>query len=726
MPIRQSAAARLRRGRGWLRIRIAAAMAMMVWLPAGEPLQVVVDQPAAAVRFAQREILQAAGPDAVDWRITFAAPDRSLPPQCYDVALAGDRHVRIAGGDDAGLMYGGLEVAEAIRHGGMQAIRASSGRPAIAARGIKFNIPLDARTPSYSDAGDSAQATLPEVWKREFWSEFLDEMARHRFNVLSLWNFHPFPSLVRVPEYPDVALADVKRMRHRLDEGSGAMGRELFHERHFEDLETVHTMSIDQKIAFWREVMGMAADRGIAVYWFTWNIYAYGAAGHHGITHAQDNPITIDYYRASVRELIRTYPLLAGIGITAGERVEQRDDEFAIDRWLWRAYGEGVRDGLRDSPQRPFRVIHRFHEASLASILANWRDLPCTFETSYKYSVARMYSHHAPPFINEVLPRMPAGLKTWLTVRNDDIYDLRWGDPAYARAYVTHMPGPDRLAGFYIGADGDTWGRDAFSTEPDDPPQLYLSKHWYSLMLWGRLAYDPTLPDARFAAALAARFPGVDGARLAEAMAEAGRIIPQLNRFYWNDIDLKWTPETCQSHPTFRWGVKGFHTVAHIAAGQPMPGTRIMSISDFVKGLRAGRAATGQTPPEVVAALRGHAHRCLELLAGLGDRAAMPKELRLTVGDQEAMARLGLYYADKIAGALSLAMLSASGEERHRGEAVAALESALGHWQAYVTVATSQYRPRRLARSMPLDLAAVTPQVRADIERARTWKARRP
>ena len=43
----------------------------------------------------------------------------------------------------------------------------------------------------------------------DFWREFLDEMARHRFNVLTLWNLHPFPSMVKVPEYPDVALDDV-------------------------------------------------------------------------------------------------------------------------------------------------------------------------------------------------------------------------------------------------------------------------------------------------------------------------------------------------------------------------------------------------------------------------------------------------------------------------------------------------------------------------------------
>ena len=108
-------------------------------------------------------------------------------------------------------MYGGLDLAEAIRLGTLATIKDADHEPFIVRRGLKFNIPLDARTPSYSDAGDAAQQNIPEMWSRDFWHEFLDEMARHRFNVLSLWNLHPFPSLVKVPEYPDVALNDVKR-----------------------------------------------------------------------------------------------------------------------------------------------------------------------------------------------------------------------------------------------------------------------------------------------------------------------------------------------------------------------------------------------------------------------------------------------------------------------------------------------------------------------------------
>ena len=75
--------------------------------------------------------------------------------------------------------------------------------------------------------------------------------------------------------------------------------------------------------------MRYAHDRGIEVYWFTWNIFTFGAEGKYGITSAQTNPKTIDYFRASVREMVLTYPLLDGIGITAGEHMQERKGEYS-------------------------------------------------------------------------------------------------------------------------------------------------------------------------------------------------------------------------------------------------------------------------------------------------------------------------------------------------------------------------------------------------------------
>ena len=56
----------------------------------------------------------------------------------------------------------------------------------------------------------SYHSNVTEMWSMDFWSRYLDQMARHRYNTLSLWSESPFPSLVRVPEYPNTALADVQ------------------------------------------------------------------------------------------------------------------------------------------------------------------------------------------------------------------------------------------------------------------------------------------------------------------------------------------------------------------------------------------------------------------------------------------------------------------------------------------------------------------------------------
>jgi hypothetical protein len=52
---------------------------------------------------------------------------------------------------------------------------------------------------------------------------------------------------------------------------------------------------------------------------FTWNIFPFGAEPKHGITASPTIETTLAYFRASVRELAIKYPLLAGIGSTAGD-----------------------------------------------------------------------------------------------------------------------------------------------------------------------------------------------------------------------------------------------------------------------------------------------------------------------------------------------------------------------------------------------------------------------
>ncbi|GAJ19343.1 unnamed protein product, partial [marine sediment metagenome] len=115
-------------------------------------------------------------------------------------------------------------------------------------------------------------------------------------------------------------------------------------------------MTIDEKIAYWRKVMRYAKDRGIDIYFITWNICMNSVAppgddksikgkpteqkpkGKYGVTNEQDNPETIKYLRACVKQFVLTYPDLTGIGVTAGENMRNRRDEYDREKWLWKTY----------------------------------------------------------------------------------------------------------------------------------------------------------------------------------------------------------------------------------------------------------------------------------------------------------------------------------------------------------------------------------------------------
>ncbi len=75
----------------------------------------------------------------------------------------GHSTVLVLGADATGAMYGGLDIAKSIRLGSIGTLAVSDHAPYIERRGIKFNVPLDARTPSYSDNSDAAQNNIAEM-----------------------------------------------------------------------------------------------------------------------------------------------------------------------------------------------------------------------------------------------------------------------------------------------------------------------------------------------------------------------------------------------------------------------------------------------------------------------------------------------------------------------------------------------------------------------------------
>ena len=93
------------------------------------------------------------------------------------------------------------------------------------------------------------------MWDIEFWENFLDQMAHHRYNALTLWFPHPFPLMLKLEEYPGVAMEDVYKSTYPWETDH--------HPRYAPDdaeahMELVKRMSIEEKV-------GQLAQVGAAV-----------------------------------------------------------------------------------------------------------------------------------------------------------------------------------------------------------------------------------------------------------------------------------------------------------------------------------------------------------------------------------------------------------------------------------------------------------------------------
>ena len=665
-----------------------------------------------------------------DLVIRFAVVDGADDPQfgaiapegflLRNVALETHRELVVLAIDDAGAMYGGLELAEQIRARGVDAVADTDRNPYMAMRGAKFNIPLDLRTPSYSDMSDSAQQNIATVWDFDFWRAYLDQLARDRYNFVSLWSLHPFPSMVKVPEYPGVALDDVWRSTAMFDEDYSTRAENIVTPAMLARHEVVRRLTMAQKIEFWRRVMQYAHERNIAFYVVTWNVYTYGADGRYGITDAVDNPKTADYFRASVREMFRTYPLLAGIGLTAGENMGDASFD-AKENWLMATYGQGMLDAARAEPQRQFRLIHRQHESRAQDIAATFAPVIAQpnvdFVFSFKYAQAHALSSTVQNFHRGYLESLGARKTLW-TIRNDDALLLRWAAPDFVRDFVKNIP-RDQSQGYYLGSDMWVWGRVFLPAGASGPRPLEIDKHWLHFLLWGRLGYDPGLDDDRIAALVAQRFPGVDGAKLLTAWQDASMVYPLVTGFHWANFDFQWYIEGCRSRPEPAKTASGFHSVETFIGQPTHPGTDNLTIPQYVAGLISGSLPAGTTPPQVAERIDSLADAALAALPALAPRSSR-EEFRATLDDVQLMARLGKYYAAKIRGATELALFRATRDAKHQQLALRELDAAAAHWAAYSALMARRAGPRIWTNRVGyVDWQELDAEVRHDVDIAR-------
>lgn len=593
-----------------------------------------------------------------------------LGEQAYELRTteAHEKSYWVLGGDVNGAMYGGLQVAENVLANDFKVDYDCKESPFLLNRGMKLNLPLDRRIPTYVGgwSSTSAKKAIPHVWDLSFWKTLIDQQARNRYNVLSVWVHHPFPALVKLPDYPKVCLPRI--------EGFDGFVKELDH---------------DQRVAFWRGVMSYARDRGMKFYFFNWNIHLEHASSQYpALSEDPEDKETIDYMYKSMQALLETYPGLDGFGITSGDGMDGTKEENT--QWTWNAMGKAVEDYLRENPERNFNLIHRGVKSDPETcdrIYGSIKKLPnVTFNMSAKYAMAHMYSTPTPKWTGDIESCKALGLKTWLTFRNDDYFYLNWGDPQFVRDFMNGIPLKESVVGMYIGIDGYNPSRAYCYRDESLNGKLEVERRWYMEMLWGRLSYNPDTSDDVFKNLLGKRYPAVSSGALYEAWSLASRSLPKVTELIMKDwaLDFHWYPEGCWSDPS-RCG--GFRTINDVAgekggfAGQEVAnGSALCSIADSASGICEGKKSSYA----LVYEMQADAKRALSLMSSM--QSGEDADLEVAINNVKQMGYLSIYYAHKIRGATCLKAGNFDDARDAMGKAYCA-------WMAYSRSMDQTYHP---------------------------------
>lgn len=571
----------------------------------------------------------------------------------------------VVGGDETGTMYGVLELAENISNGGWGKIYDIQQSPYIRYRGMKLNMPLDRRIPTYVGgwSSNSTKHAIPNVWDMKFWKKLIDTQARARYNMISVWVHHPFPALVKVNDYPKACLPNIE----------GFDGY-------------VNNLTYEDRVNFWREIMRYAHNRGMKFYFFNWNIYVdYAESQYKEITRKQNNPVTVDYTYKCMMALLDTYPELDGFGISGGDGMASYTDVKGNSEWTYSVYGRAVHDYFKKHPNRKFNLIHR----RLGTNPDLWNDIYSPLDScenvnrefSSKYSQAHMYSTTSPQWsVNDIKRLSELGRKTWLTIRNDDFFYFDWGDHGFVRDYIKNIPYKETISGIYIGSDGYTPTRAYLYKDSDFKNLLDVERRWYMETLWGRISYNPDLDNSVLIGLIQNKYPTINAKKLFEAWTLASRSLPKVTELIVNDwdLDFEWYPEACSSDPGRCTGFRTIDDFVNLAS--PAKGSKFSSILESAKGEKKGKISSLVLADEMYL----DAKKSLEILDTID--YVKDKDTRFKIANVSQMAYLSLYYSHKIKGATLKVM---GNLDLARNE----MKKAYDSWLKYIGLMEEYYIP---------------------------------
>lgn len=511
-------------------------------------------------------------------------------------------------------------------------------------------------------------ADLEREWyfRKAFWETYLGDLARARYNNLSLTFAHqtsylapPYPFHVALPEFPGVrvpGLSDAERERN---------------------------------LAMLRRISAMACERGVHFTLGVWQQHdcGYGAPMVEGL----DETIRAACNALGLRRLLEACPAIDGVqfrmNVEAGVP-EDRQLEFWEQQFL----------AIRDCG-RPIRLDLRAKGLADETIRRAREIVPGTV-VSTKFWCEHLGLPYGMPAIQSADANNYRRYGTWdLLAKPREgplIYRLwsagtqrvlLWGDPEWVGQFARSCRfGGD---GFEVmapltnkgaGNEPGTWrviDDAAYQPEADE-----AQRYWMFTLLFGRLAYASGTTPEVWRRELRARF-GAAAAAMERAYHAASGVLPLLT------VTQQYSASLWRFWPEMHAG----RSLEQDAAIEPSDPTQFYGIAEYVADAMRGELCGKWTPARVAARFRELAEETREALREARAAADEPvsSEFRGTALDFRLLAGLADFHAERITAGVHRAFYT---QTREPGRVIAALQHmrrAREEWRALAEAAAGIY-----------------------------------
>ncbi len=593
----------------------------------------------------------------------------SNQPESMSVSLYPRGHasrIYAIGPDPIGTMYAAFDVAEQFESTSIdqplhERIQQKKITPSLSVRGLKVVLHRQA-----------LEGSLTWFHSSDYWRQFLDRLARARFNYLELHGiydlvtteyFNLFPYLIPLSDYsqvgvnPEEAETNLNRLNH---------------------------------------IIRLAHERGINV----------GLINHNTDWNLPDNPTQpedinqkLDYNTKAFEKLLTECPTLDGYGHAIGEN--PNSTRFYEKSFLSRMQ-EKERPIILFLPshlaneEQFLQIMEDYNGISVAQVKFNGDHLPLPYPVSggpmrqwASYSYQNYFQKPRP--YNIIFDISASGTHRLFP----------WADVEFIRKTIQNTSFAE-ANGFVVDTPSTYYPKtDEYTTTLKDDLRYFewtFQRDWYWYPLWGRLGYNPKEPEETFIALFKNHFDEA-GTSIYRALQKCSPIIPTITSIYALGVDKKSFAPEFEIPPSF----------TKFLQIQPFDPHLIRSVTEEAHILTSGRENGKLSPYEQIDQVVQRAENILPEMQQAGETLSSNldsqnsnsnptpfqryREWKAMHADLQALVALGKCYRGLINASLHLSLYRLTEDITTIILASESITKAQESWNQFVEHTNTRYRP---------------------------------